>query len=52
MYCRLLLIGYFKGINSERGIAWRAADSSAPSELLGVGLERPRTIRPFRAPVA
>jgi len=26
-YFRLLLIGYFEGIDSERGIAWRAADS-------------------------
>jgi hypothetical protein len=26
---RLLLIGYFEGIDSERGIAWRAADSFA-----------------------
>ena len=29
MYFRLLLIGYFEGIDSERGIAWRAADSFA-----------------------
>lgn len=28
-YFRLLLIGYFEGIDSERGIAWRAADSLA-----------------------
>jgi transposase len=28
-YFRLLLVGYFEGIDSERGIAWRAADSSA-----------------------
>ena len=26
MYFRLLLIGYFEGLDSERGIAWRAAD--------------------------
>lgn len=26
---RLLLIGYFEGLDSERGIAWRAADSFA-----------------------
>src|SRR5262245_39684480 len=26
-YFRLLLVGYFEGIDSERGIAWRAADS-------------------------
>src|SRR2546422_7763268 len=27
IYFRLLLVGYFEGIDSERGIAWRAADS-------------------------
>ena len=26
-YFRLLLVGYFEGIDSERGIAWRATDS-------------------------
>ena len=26
IYFRLLLIGYFEGLDSERGIAWRAAD--------------------------
>jgi transposase len=35
----LLLIGYFEGIDSERGIAWRAADSFALRDVLGVGLE-------------
>jgi transposase len=39
MYFRLLLIGYFEGIESERGIAWRAADSFALRDFLGVGLE-------------
>ena len=28
-YFRLLLVGYFEGLDSERGIAWRAADSLA-----------------------
>ena len=28
-YFRLLLIGYFEGLDSERGIAWRTADSLA-----------------------
>lgn len=28
-YLRLLLVGYFEGIGSERGIAWRASDSLA-----------------------
>jgi transposase len=26
-YFRLLLVGYFEGLESERGIAWRATDS-------------------------
>jgi transposase len=38
-YFRLLLIGYFEGIDSERGIAWRAADSFALRDFLGVGLD-------------
>ena len=37
-YFRLLLIGYFEGIEGERGIAWRAADSLALRSFLGVGL--------------
>ena len=37
-YFRLLLIGYFEGLESERGIAWRAADSLALRNFLGVGL--------------
>ena len=28
-YFRLLLVGYFEGIDWERGIAWRASDSLA-----------------------
>jgi transposase len=38
-YFRLLLIGYFEGIDSERGLAWRAADSLALRSFLGVGLD-------------
>src|ERR687891_1752203 len=38
-YFRLLLIGYFEGIDSERGIAWRAADSLALRGFLGLGLD-------------
>jgi transposase len=37
-YFRLLLIGYFEGIDGERGIAWRAADSLALRSFVGVGL--------------
>jgi transposase len=41
-YFRLLLIGYFEGLDSERGIAWRTADSLALRGFLGFGLaERP-----------
>ena len=39
IYFRLLLIGYFEGLDSERGIAWRAADSFALRDFLGVGLD-------------
>jgi transposase len=39
MYFRLLLIGYFEGIDGERGIAWRANDSLALRRFLRVGLE-------------
>src|SRR5215471_2793714 len=38
VYFRLLLIGYFEGIDSERGIAWRVADSLALREFLGIEL--------------
>ncbi len=38
IYFRLLLIGYFEGIDSERGIAWRAADSLALRDFLGLDL--------------
>ena len=38
MYFRMLLVGYFEGIDSERGIAWRCADSLSLREFLGVGL--------------
>jgi transposase len=36
IYFRLLLIGYFEGIDSERGIAWRAADLLALRVFLGL----------------
>jgi transposase len=38
IYFRLLLIGYFEGIEAERGIAWRAADSLALRDFLGLDL--------------
>jgi transposase len=39
-YFRLLLIGDFEGLDSERGIAWRAAESPAVRHFLGLGLDR------------
>ena len=39
VYFRLLLIGYFEGLDSERGIAWRAADSLGLRRFLRIGLE-------------
>jgi transposase len=37
IYFRALLVGYFEGIDSERGIAWRVADSLALRRFLLVG---------------
>ena len=37
-YFRLLLVGYFEGIDSERGIAWRAADSLAVRSFVRLAL--------------
>lgn len=39
VYFRSLLIGYFEGIDSERGIAWRAADSLTIRSFLGIGMD-------------
>jgi transposase len=39
MYFRLMMIGFFEGIDSERGIAWRVADSLTLRQLLGIGLD-------------
>ena len=38
IYFRMLLVGYFEGIDSERGIAWRVADSMALRRFLGYEL--------------
>jgi transposase len=34
-YFRMILIGYFEGIASQRGIAWRCSDSRSLGEFLG-----------------
>ena len=39
IYFRLLLLGYFEGMDSERGIAWRAADSLGLRRFLGIALD-------------
>lgn len=39
VYFRVLMVGYFEGIDSERGIAWRCADSLSLREFLGYALE-------------
>lgn len=38
VYFRMLLIGYFEGLDSQRGIAWRCADSLGLRAFLGIGL--------------
>ena len=38
IYFRLLLVGYFEGLDSERGIAWRASDSLTLRDFLGLML--------------
>ena len=39
VYFRSLLIGYFEGLDSERGIAWRTADSLSLRKFLGYALD-------------
>lgn len=38
IYFRTMMIGYFEGIDSERGIAWRSADSLSLRSFLGYAL--------------
>src|SRR5262249_17227564 len=40
-YFRLLLVGYFEGLDSDGGIAWAAADSLAVRQFVGLGLDTP-----------
>ena len=39
VYFRMLLVGYFEGIDSQRGIAWRCADSLGLRQFLGIPLD-------------
>jgi len=40
VYFRMLMVGYFEGLDSERGIDWRCADSLALREFLGYSLKQ------------
>jgi transposase len=40
VYFRCLLIGYFEGLDSERGIAWRCADSKSLGLFLGYAIDQ------------
>jgi len=44
VYFRMLLIGYFEGIDSQRGIAWRCADSLALRSFLGLDPTEPTPV--------
>ena len=39
IYFRLLMVGYFEGIDSERGIAWRASDSLSIRWFVRIALD-------------
>ena len=39
IYFRSLLLGFFEGIDSERGIAWQLADSLGLQRFVGIGLD-------------
>ena len=53
-YFRLLLLGYFEGLDSERAIAWRAADSLSIRQFLDLELHEPppdhSTVSAYPAP--
>jgi transposase len=40
VYFRMILVGYFEGIGSQRGIAWRCSDSRSLAEFLGVAADK------------
>jgi len=39
LYFRIMMIGFFEGLDSERGIAWRLADSLTLRQFLAIGLD-------------
>jgi len=40
VYFRMLFVGYFEGIESERGLEWRCADSLSLRTFLGVSMDK------------
>src|SRR6187200_1912731 len=40
VFFRMLFVGYFEGIESQRGIAWRCQESNAVRRFLGVPLDQ------------
>jgi transposase len=52
VYMRMLLVGSFERLDSERGIAWRCADSLSLRQFLAsTELSRRRSIRACRPPL-
>src|SRR5215475_10082632 len=39
VYFRLMLLGFFEGVDSERGIAWRVADSLSLRQFIGYAMD-------------
>lgn len=44
VYFRMVFIGYFEGIDSQRGIAWRCADSFSLRDFLGYCVTEPTPV--------
>jgi transposase len=41
IYFRCMMVGYFEGIDSERGIDWRCNDSHSLKAFLGLAIDQP-----------
>ncbi len=44
IYFRMVFVGYFEGLDSQRGIAWRCADSLALRNFLGLAPTEPTPV--------
>ena len=44
IYFRMILIGYFEGLDSQRGVAWRCNDSLSLREFLGLDVTEPAPV--------